>query len=60
MGEMHNAIQGSSPPRASDRLATGLYSSVSGAIPNLEEELTLDKTTLETLKALYSAKERAV
>lgn len=68
MGEVHNAIQGSSPPRTSDRLATGLYSSTQGgigvgaggAIPNLEEELTLDKTTLETLKALYSAKERAV
>lgn len=27
---------------------------------NIEEELSLDKGTLETLKALYSAKERAV
>jgi excinuclease UvrABC nuclease subunit len=26
----------------------------------LEEELSLDKSTLETLKALYAAKERAV
>lgn len=27
---------------------------------NIEEELSLDKNTLETLKALYAAKERAV
>jgi protein-arginine kinase activator protein McsA len=29
-------------------------------LPNLEEELSIDKNTLETLKALYAAKERAV
>jgi hypothetical protein len=59
MGEMYNAIsggnQGNSPP--TQRLTQG--SSAMG-IPNLEEELSIDKTTLETLKALYSAKERAV
>jgi excinuclease UvrABC nuclease subunit len=33
---------------------------VSGGVPNLEEEMSIDKSTLETLKALYSAKERAV
>jgi centrosomal protein CEP104 len=37
-----------------------VYQSVSGGIPNLEEELSIDKNTMETLKALYSAKERAV
>jgi excinuclease UvrABC nuclease subunit len=37
-----------------------LYGSVSGGIPNLEEELSIDKSTMETLKALYTAKERAV
>jgi excinuclease UvrABC nuclease subunit len=29
-------------------------------ISNIEDELSMDKTTLETLKTLYSAKERAV
>lgn len=29
-------------------------------VPNLEEELSIDKSTLETIKALYAAKERAV
>lgn len=29
-------------------------------MPNLEEELSIDKNTLETLKSLYAAKERAV
>jgi hypothetical protein len=29
-------------------------------VPNLEEELTIDKSTMETMKALYAAKERAV
>lgn len=29
-------------------------------VPNLEEELSIDKSTMETLKALYAAKERAV
>ena len=29
-------------------------------VPNWEEELSIDKNTMETLKALYSAKERAV
>lgn len=29
-------------------------------MPNLEEELSLDKSTMETLKALLAAKERAV
>jgi centrosomal protein CEP104 len=28
--------------------------------PSLDEELTIDKGTLETLKGLYAAKERAV
>jgi centrosomal protein CEP104 len=40
-------------------VSTGLYSSAVG-LPNLEEELSIDKNTLETLKALYAAKERAV
>lgn len=29
-------------------------------MPNIEEELQIDKSTMETLKALYNAKERAV
>jgi centrosomal protein CEP104 len=29
-------------------------------LPNLEEELSIDKNTMETLKALHAAKERAV
>ena len=29
-------------------------------VPNLEEELSIDKNTMETPKALDSAKERAV
>jgi excinuclease UvrABC nuclease subunit len=29
-------------------------------VPNLEEELSIDKSTMETMKALYAAKERAV
>jgi excinuclease UvrABC nuclease subunit len=29
-------------------------------LSNLEDELNMDKTTLETLKTLYAAKERAV
>lgn len=29
-------------------------------MPNLEEELSIDKSTMETLKAIYAAKERAV
>jgi len=29
-------------------------------MPNLEEELSMDKSTLETMKAVYAAKERAV
>jgi centrosomal protein CEP104 len=38
-----------------------MYSSVGNpGIPNLEEELSIDKSTMETLKALYAAKERAV
>ena len=28
--------------------------------PNLEEELNIDKSTLETLKELYQAKDKAV
>jgi hypothetical protein len=28
--------------------------------PSLDEELNIDKSTLETLKGLYTAKERAV
>jgi len=40
-------------------LSTGLYQSGVG-LPNLEEELSIDKNTMETLKALYAAKERAV
>ena len=28
--------------------------------PSLDEELNIDKSTLETLKGLYAAKERAV
>ena len=36
-----------------------MLSSSAGA-PNIEEELSIDKNTMETLKALYSAKERAV
>lgn len=60
MGEMHNSVQANSPgPSAQQRLSTGLYSSGVG-LPNLEEELSIDKNTLETLKALYAAKERAV
>jgi centrosomal protein CEP104 len=62
MGEMHNALQstGGSPQRTSQ-----LYASVGGGggsmgVPNLEEELSIDKSTMETLKALYAAKERAV
>ena len=31
-----------------------------GGVPNLEEELSIDKSTMETMKALYAAKERAV
>jgi len=37
----------------------GLGLTVAG-VPNLEEELTIDKSTMETMKALYAAKERAV
>lgn len=59
MGEMHNAISQGSPPGAQQRLSTGLYQSGVG-LPNLEEELSIDKNTMETLKALYAAKERAV
>lgn len=29
-------------------------------VPNLEEEMSIDKNTMETMKALYAAKERAV
>jgi centrosomal protein CEP104 len=54
MGEMHNAIGQGSPSRPSNLMQSQV------GVPNLEEELTLDKSTLETLKALYSAKERAV
>jgi hypothetical protein len=37
----------------------GLGMTITG-VPNLEEELTIDKSTMETMKALYAAKERAV
>ena len=38
-------------------MATGVSAS---SVPNLEEDLSIDKNTLETLKALYGAKERAI
>jgi hypothetical protein len=62
MGEMHSSASGNqgSPSGPSQKIPANMYDSVSGGIPNLEEELSIDKSTLETLKALYSAKERAV
>lgn len=58
MGEMHNTMSGGSPPRMSMGASVG---SVMGAgIPNLEEEMSIDKNTLETIKQLHAAKERAV
>lgn len=33
---------------------------MTGQVPNLEDEMSIDKSTLETMKALFAAKERAV
>jgi hypothetical protein len=57
MGEMHNTMSGS-PPRQS--LGGTIGTPIGSGIPNLEEEMSLDKNTLETIKQLYAAKERAV
>jgi excinuclease UvrABC nuclease subunit len=61
MGEMHNAIGQPSPSAG----VAGMHKNIFGAeasqsVPNLEDEMSIDKSTLETMKALYSAKERAV
>lgn len=66
MGEMHNAIGSGSPSINQKNTVTNAQLGSSGgmgltqAIPNLEEELSIDKNTMETMKALYAAKERAV
>ena len=46
--------------QASHNVPAGSMPGETMQIPNLEEELSIDKNTMETLKALYSAKERAV
>jgi len=61
MGEMYNShAQGS--PGSTQKMPANLYEQPTGQqqIPSLEEELNIDKSTMETLKALYQAKERAV
>lgn len=67
MGEVHNALGGgaqggSSIPQSIPGHHN--YNSVGAgagtSVPNLEEELSIDKNTMETIKALYAAKERAV
>lgn len=66
MGEVHNAVTGGSP-QGTSKAQAHLYQSVGGSggggissVPNLEEELSIDKNTMETIKALYRAKEEAV
>lgn len=58
MGEMHNTMSGGSPPRMS--MGGPIGNQITQGIPNLEEEMSIDKNTLETIKQLYAAKERAV
>lgn len=41
-------------------MPANLYDSNSMGGPSLEEELNIDKNTMETLKSLYQAKERAI
>ncbi len=59
---MHNAIGGGSPVEGKANLYQSIGSGGGGlgSVPNLEEELSIDKSTMETLKAIYAAKERAV
>ena len=65
MGEMYNAF----PSGGTQQSLVGNHGARHSALnpvlpnltmPNLEEELSMDKSTLETMKAVYAAKERAV
>ncbi|CDW88088.1 centrosomal protein of 104 kda [Stylonychia lemnae] len=60
MGEMHGAVMHGSPGSNAQNRLSLVNQSMQGPVTNIEEELSLDKNTLETLKALYAAKERAV
>ena len=63
MGEMYSslALQNSELDQRANRSGQAdMNLSMSAGGPNLEEELNIDKNTLETLRELYRAKEIAV
>ena len=58
MGEMYNAIGPGEAPTT--KMPAGLYDTNMSGGPSLEEELNIDRNTMETMKSLYQAKERAI
>lgn len=63
LGEMYAKAQGNEP-RAMYKNPENIYDEAGQTVgdtgPTLEEEMNIDKTTMQTIRQLYAAKERAV
>ena len=60
IGELYKANStGNANKDFEQAVMNGEFDNIPGSIANIEDELSMDKNTLETLKALYAAKERA-